>query len=72
MRGALDELRRRFEDTDRTAGEVVVSWIRVAMGLSMVSVLVADHDMRYYPAAAWTLLLGACAYSWVALVWVAR
>ena len=72
MRGPLDELRRCFEDTDRTAGEVVVSWIRVAMGISMVSVLAAGHEMRYYPAAAWAVLLGGIAYSWVALVWVAR
>jgi len=72
MRGALDELRRRFEDTDRTAGEVVVSWVRVAMGVSMISVLAAGHEMRWYPAAAWTVLLGGIAYSWIALVWVAR
>jgi len=72
MRGALDELRRRLEDTDRTAGEVVVSWIRVAMGASMISVLAAGHEMRWYPAAAWTVLLGGIAYSWIALVWVAR
>ena len=72
MRSALGGLRKHFEDTDRTAGEVVVSWIRVAMGISMISVLVAGHQMRYYPAAAWTVLLGGVAYSWVSLVWVAR
>ena len=72
MRGPFDELRRRFEDTDRTAGEVVVSWIRVAMGISMISVLAAGHELRYYPTAAWTVLLAAVAYSWAALVWVAR
>jgi len=72
MRSALDELRRRLEDTDRTAGEVVVSWIRVAMGLSMISVLAAGHEMRWYPTAAWTVLLAGVAYSWIALVWVAR
>jgi signal transduction histidine kinase len=72
VRGRLEVLRKRLEDTDRTAGEVVVSWIRVAMGLSMISVLAAGHEMRYYPAAAWAVLLGGIAYSWVALVWVAR
>ena len=72
MRGALDELRRRFEDTDRTAGEVVVSWIRVAMGVSMVSVLVAGHELDYYRTAATAVLVAGIAYSWVALVWVAR
>ena len=72
MRGPLDELRRHFEDTDRTAGEVVVSWIRVAMGISMVSVLAGHREMRFYPAAAWTVLLAGVAYSWVSLVWVAR
>ena len=72
MRGPLDELRRQFEDTDRAAGEVVVSWIRVAMGISMISVLAAGHELRYYPTAAWTVLLAAVAYSWAALVWVAR
>ncbi|MDQ1497227.1 MAG: hypothetical protein QOI86_567 [Actinomycetota bacterium] len=72
VRAALDELRRRFEETDRTTGEVVVSWIRVAMGLSMLSVLAAGHEMGYYRAAAWTVLLSGIAYSWVAFVWVAR
>ena len=72
MRSALDELRKHFEDTDRTAGEVVVSWIRLAMGLSMVSVLAAGHYMRWYPGPAWTVLLAALPYSWVALIWVAR
>ena len=72
MRGALYDVRRRLEDTDRTAGEVIVSWIRVAMGISMVSVLVAGHEMRYYRTAAWTVLLAGVLYSWVALVWVAR
>ncbi|HEY4410346.1 MAG TPA: HAMP domain-containing sensor histidine kinase [Acidimicrobiia bacterium] len=72
MRSALEELRKHFEDTDRTAGEVVVSWIRVAMGISMVSVLAAGHSMRWYPGPAWTVLLAALPYSWVALVWVAR
>ena len=72
MRSALGELRKHFEETDRTAGEVVVSWIRVAMGLSMVSVLAAGHELDYYRGAAWTVLLSAMAYSWVALVWVAR
>ncbi|MEW6477394.1 MAG: ATP-binding protein [Actinomycetota bacterium] len=72
MRGPFDDLRRRFEDTDRTAGEVVVSWIRVAMGLSMVSVLAAGDDMRYYRTAAWTVLLAGICYSWAALFWVAR
>ncbi len=71
MRGPLDELRRRFEDTDRTAGEVVVSWIRVAMGISMVSVLAAGDDMRYYRTAAWTVMLLGVVYSWTALFWVA-
>jgi signal transduction histidine kinase len=65
-------LRQHFEDTDRTAGEVVVSWIRVAMGISMLSVLAAGHDMRFYPGPAWTVLLAALPYSWAALVWVAR
>jgi signal transduction histidine kinase len=68
----MRELRKRFEENDRTTGEVVVSWIRVAMGISMVSVLVAGHEMRYYGAAAWAVLLIAIAYSWAALVWVAR
>jgi signal transduction histidine kinase len=72
MRGALYDVRRRLEDTDRTAGEVIVSWIRVAMGISMVSVLVAGDEMRYYRTAAWTVLLAGVIYSWVALVWVAR
>ncbi|MGH8972013.1 MAG: sensor histidine kinase [Acidimicrobiia bacterium] len=68
----LGALRRRFEDTDRTAGEVVVSWIRVAMGISMLIVLVTGPSMDYYPAAAWTVLLLGMAYSWVALARVAR
>ncbi|HVW31770.1 MAG TPA: hypothetical protein VHL53_04455, partial [Acidimicrobiia bacterium] len=72
MRGPLDDLRKRFEDTDRTAGEVVISWIRVAMGVSMVSVLGTGDNMRWYRTPAWTILLAACAYSWAALYWVAR
>jgi signal transduction histidine kinase len=72
MRGPFDSLRQRFEDTDRTAGEVVVAWIRVAMGVSMVSILGTGDEMRYYRAAAWTVLLSAIAYSWAALVWVHR
>ena len=65
-------LRKRFEENDRTTGEIVVAWIRVAMGVSMVSVLAAGDSMRYYPTPAWTVLLGALAYSWVSLVWVFR
>lgn len=65
-------LRRRFEENDRTTGELVVAWIRVAMGVSMVSVLAAGDSMRYYPGPAWTVLLCALAYSWIALVWVFR
>ena len=72
MRGPLDDLRRRFEETDRTAGEVVVAWIRVAMGISMLSVLAAGDEMRYYRTAAWTVLSIGLVYSWVALFWVAR
>ena len=68
----MQTLRRRFEENDRTTGEVVVSWIRVAMGVSMVSILVTGHEMRWYRTAAWTVLGAAVAYSWVALVWVAR
>ncbi len=65
-------LRKRFEENDRTTGEIVVAWIRVDMGVSMISVLAAGNSMRYYPTAAWTVLLGALAYSWIALVWVFR
>ena len=65
-------LRKRFEENDRTTGEIVVAWIRVAMGVSMITVLVAGNSMRYYPTPAWTVLLCALAYSWVALVWVFR
>ncbi len=68
----MRDLRQRFEENDRTTGELVVAWIRVAMGVSMISVLVAGDDLRYYPTAAWTVLLGSIAYSWVALVWVFR
>src|SRR5437588_61766 len=63
--------RRCWRTSLRTAGEVVVSWIRVAMGISMVSVLAAGGYTRWYRAATWTVLLCAVAYSWVALVWVA-
>ena len=56
----------------RTTGEVVVAWIRVAMGVSMVSVLAAGHDMRWYPGPAWAVLLAALPYSWAACVWVTR
>jgi signal transduction histidine kinase len=66
------DLRKRFEENDRTTGEIVVAWIRVAMGVSMISVLAAGNSMRYYPAPAWTVLLCALAYSWIALVWVFR
>lgn len=72
VRVTFDDLRRRFEENDRTTGEVVVSWIRVAMGVSMVSVLAAGHEMRWYGTAAWTVLLCAVCYSLIALVWVAR
>lgn len=65
-------LRKRFEENDRTTGEIVVAWIRVAMGVSMISVLAAGNSMRYYPTPAWTVLLCALAYSWIALVWVFR
>jgi signal transduction histidine kinase len=68
----LRALLKRFDENDRTTGEVVVSWIRVGMGVSMISVLAAGHEMRWYRTAAWTVLLAAIAYSWVALVWVAR
>src|SRR5581483_6922231 len=56
----------------RTTGEVVVAWIRVAMGLSMVSVLAAGHDMRWYPGPAWAVLLAALPYSWGACAWVSH
>jgi signal transduction histidine kinase len=70
---ALGDLRRRFEEMDsRTGGEVVVAWIRVGMGFTMVTVLATGEDMRYYPVAAWTVLFAAVAYSWVALVVVTR
>lgn len=69
---ALGELRRRFEETDRTTGEVVVSWIRVGMGISMVTILATGYPLDHYAAAAWTVLLSACVYSWAALVEVAR
>lgn len=72
MGQALGTLRQRFEEADRTTGEVVVSWIRVAMGISMVAVLAAGSEMDHYPVAAWTILAVAVAYSWVALVKVAR
>ncbi|HEY3241564.1 MAG TPA: HAMP domain-containing sensor histidine kinase [Acidimicrobiia bacterium] len=72
MNRRLSALRMRFEETDRTAGEVVVSWIRVAMGISMLAVLATGPSMDYYPAAAWTVLALGIAYSWVALVKVAR
>src|SRR5581483_8667215 len=39
---------------------------------SMISVLAAGHEMRWYPTAPWTVLLAGVAYSWIALVWVAR
>jgi signal transduction histidine kinase len=68
----MRRLPQRFEENDRTTGEVVVSWIRVAMGISMVSVLAAGHEMHWYGTAAWAVLLFGIAYSWVALVWVAR
>jgi signal transduction histidine kinase len=68
----LLNLRKRFEENDRTTGEIVVAWIRVAMGLSMISVLAAGNSMRYYPTPAWTVLLCALAYSWIALIWVFR
>jgi K+-sensing histidine kinase KdpD len=72
MTRRLSALRTRFEEMDRTAGEVVVSWIRVAMGLSMLAVLAAGGSMDYYPTAAWTVLALGVAYSWLALVKVAR
>jgi signal transduction histidine kinase len=68
----LLNLRKRFEENDRTTGEIVVAWIRVAMGVSMVSVLAAGNSMRYYPTPAWIVVLCALAYSWIALVWVFR
>ena len=57
MRSALEELRKHFEDTDRTAGEVVVSWIRVAMGISMISVLVGQEQKQIANTAARSVLL---------------
>jgi signal transduction histidine kinase len=66
------DLRRRFEENDRTTSEIVVAWIRVAMGISMISILVAGDYMRFYPGPAWSVLLSAMAYSWIALVWVFR
>jgi signal transduction histidine kinase len=42
------------------------------MGITMVAVLATGEDMRYYPAAAWTVLLTAVAYSWIALMEVTR
>ncbi|MGH9038515.1 MAG: hypothetical protein ACRD0O_22385, partial [Acidimicrobiia bacterium] len=72
MTRRLGALRTRFEETDRTAGEVVVSWIRVAMGVSMLAVLASGPSMDHYPAAAWTVLALGIAYSWVALAKVAR
>jgi signal transduction histidine kinase len=65
-------LQRQFEDHDRTTGEVVVSWIRVAMGISMVSVLATGHEMDHYRRATWIVVLAGVVYSWAALVWVAR
>jgi signal transduction histidine kinase len=69
----LAEFRRRFEEMDsRTSGEVIVAWIRVGMGITMIAVLATGEDMRYYPAAAWTVLAAAVAYSWIAAVEVTR
>ena len=68
----LEGLRQRLDIAGRVSGEVVVAWIRVAMGVSMFSVLVAGDELDRYPGAAWTVLLGAIAYSWIALLHVTR
>jgi signal transduction histidine kinase len=69
----LAERRRRFEGMDsRTSGEVIVAWVRVGMGITMISVLATGDEMRYYGALAWTVLLSALTYSWIALAVVTR
>jgi signal transduction histidine kinase len=56
----------------RTSGEVIVAWIRVGMGITMIAVLATGDDMGYYPAPAWTVLATAVTYSWIALLVVTR
>ncbi|MGH8999328.1 MAG: sensor histidine kinase [Acidimicrobiia bacterium] len=66
-------MRRRFDQADiRVTGEIVVAVVRVAMGVSMVLVLITGPDLDYHPGAARIVLGVAVAYSWAAMARVLR